>query len=628
MAGGLIYFFLCSFWFALLGITTGWEPVLEFFLSDNLGRFVSVDFGPQRGPFYYVGVFLGDFFPWSFFFPAAVIWTLRKKNGSGGEEEKAHHWMLLSLWMGTYFLFFSLSHNKQEYYILPLYPAAALWVALYFKQARPSMILSGIVSTLLALLALSLFGILRVLFEEAWLWLPLLFVPALVWGFVRRHYTLALASLALFYFASFALYLQPLEKYKPVHHFAERITTDEEQQNFQAGYYKFAAPSLAFYLDQPIFELDDLQAAVALLESEVTVYMIVSAEDYSELTQATRQPLRIVEERPKLYTTARTLIEGFRRDRSDNLRESWTRPSTSSPIEETSEAGLELSIIIPVFNELETLEPLYDRLKQSLTAWESSCEILFINDGSSDGSSEELQRLAALDQRVRVLEFVRNFGQTAAIAAGFDYARGKIIIPLDADLQNDPQDIPRIMEKLGEGYDVVNCWRQDRKDPWLTRILPSRLANRLISWISGVYLHDYGCTLKGYRRNIVRHIRLYGEMHRFIPIFASWAGARVTEIPVRHHARRFGESKYGMIRTVKVLLDLITVKFLGSYSTKPMYLFGSLGLLSFLGGSLLSAVTLYQKFFEAVKAHRKPLTVALHFPFYSRAPIHLFRTGG
>ena len=192
----------------------------------------------------------------------------------------------------------------------------------------------------------------------------------------------------------------------------------------------------------------------------------------------------------------------------------------------TSETGLELSIIIPVFNELETLETLYNRLKQSLTPWESSCEILFINDGSSDGSSEELQRLAALDRRVRVLEFVRNFGQTAAIAAGFDYARGRIIIPLDADLQNDPQDIPRIMEKLEEGYDVVNCWRQDRKDPWLTRILPSHLANRLISWISGVYLRDYGCTLKGYRREIVRHIRLYGEMHRFIPIFASWAGAR------------------------------------------------------------------------------------------------------
>jgi glycosyltransferase involved in cell wall biosynthesis len=299
-------------------------------------------------------------------------------------------------------------------------------------------------------------------------------------------------------------------------------------------------------------------------------------------------------------------------------------PSTSSPIEATSETGLDLSVIIPVFNELETLEPLYDLLKQSLTPWESRCEILFINDGSSDGSSEKLQQLAALDRRVRVLEFVRNFGQTAAIAAGFDYARGKIIIPLDADLQNDPQDIPRIMEKLDQGYDVVNCWRQDRKDPWLSRKLPSQLANRLISWISGVYLRDYGCTLKGYRRDIVRHIRLYGEMHRFIPIFASWAGARVTEIPVRHHARRFGESKYGMTRTVKVLLDLITIKFLGSYSTKPMYLFGSLGLLSFLGGSLLSAVTLYQKFFEAVKAHRNPLLLLSIFLFTAGLQFILF----
>jgi glycosyltransferase involved in cell wall biosynthesis len=299
-------------------------------------------------------------------------------------------------------------------------------------------------------------------------------------------------------------------------------------------------------------------------------------------------------------------------------------PSTSSPIETASETGLELSIIIPVFNELETLSPLYDRLNQSLKPWKSSCEILFINDGSSDGSSEELQRLAALDQRVRVLEFVRNFGQTAAIAAGFDYARGEIIIPLDADLQNDPQDIPRIMEKLEEGYDVVNCWRQDRKDPWLTRVLPSHLANRLISWISGVRLNDYGCTLKGYRRDIVRHIRLYGEMHRFIPIFASWAGARVTEIPVHHHPRRSGKSKYGISRTIKVLLDLITVKFLGSYSTKPMYLFGGLGLLSFLGGSLLSAITLYQKFFEAVKAHRNPLLLLSIFLFTAGIQFILF----
>ena len=272
-----------------------------------------------------------------------------------------------------------------------------------------------------------------------------------------------------------------------------------------------------------------------------------------------------------------------------------------------AEIGLELSIVIPVFNERENLRPLYERLKEALKPWGDSSEILFVDDGSLDGSLQELRDLAQSDPTVRVLEFARNFGQTAAIAAGFDHARGRIIIPLDADLQNDPQDIPRIMEKLEEGYDVVSCWRRDRKDAWLSRVLPSWLANRLISWISGVHLHDYGCTLKGYRRDIIQHIRLYGEMHRFIPIFASWAGARVTEIPVQHHPRVKGASKYGIFRTIKVLLDLITVKFLGTYSTKPMYLFGGLGLISFVGSGALSALTLYQKYFEAVKAHRNPL---------------------
>ena len=272
-----------------------------------------------------------------------------------------------------------------------------------------------------------------------------------------------------------------------------------------------------------------------------------------------------------------------------------------------AEIGLELSIVIPVFNERENLRPLYERLKEALKPWGDSSEILFVDDGSLDGSLQELRDLAQSDPTVRVLEFARNFGQTAAIAAGFDHARGRIIIPLDADLQNDPQDIPRIMEKLEEGYDVVSCWRRDRKDAWLSRVLPSWLANRLISWISGVHLHDYGCTLKGYRRDIIQHIRLYGEMHRFIPIFAFWAGARVTEIPVQHHPRVKGASKYGIFRTIKVLLDLITVKFLGTYSTKPMYLFGGLGLISFVGSGALSALTLYQKYFEAVKAHRNPL---------------------
>ncbi len=268
---------------------------------------------------------------------------------------------------------------------------------------------------------------------------------------------------------------------------------------------------------------------------------------------------------------------------------------------------MELSIVIPVFNERENLRPLYELLKEALVPWSANSEILFVDDGSIDGSTQELRELARSDPTVQVLEFVRNFGQTAAIAAGFDHARGRIIIPLDADLQNDPRDIPRIMEKLEEGFEVVSCWRRDRKDAWLSRVLPSQLANRLISWISGVHLHDYGCTLKGYRRDVVQHIRLYGEMHRFIPIFATWAGARVAEIPVQHHPRRKGVSKYGISRTIKVLLDLITVKFLGSYSTKPMYLFGGLGLVSFIGSGALSAVTLYQKYFQEVKAHRNPL---------------------
>ena len=217
----------------------------------------------------------------------------------------------------------------------------------------------------------------------------------------------------------------------------------------------------------------------------------------------------------------------------------------------------------------ENLKPLYWSLKKVLDSLGLRYEILFIDDGSTDGSVAILRQLSQSDQRTRVIEFVRNFGQTAAIAAGFEHARGEIIIPMDADLQNDPQDLPRIISKLQEGYDVVSCWRKKRKDPWF-RVFLSRAANRLISWISGVPLHDYGCTLKAYRRNVVRHIRLYGEMHRFIPIYASWAGARMTELEVLHHPRRHGQSKYGVSRTIKVVLDLITIRFLGSFSTKPM----------------------------------------------------------
>ena len=275
----------------------------------------------------------------------------------------------------------------------------------------------------------------------------------------------------------------------------------------------------------------------------------------------------------------------------------------------------QLSVVIPVFNERESLRPLHETLKLSLDRLGRSYEVLFIDDGSLDGSTALLREIAAVDPNVRLLEFVRNFGQTAAMSAGFDHARGEIIIPLDADLQNDPEDIPRIIAELEAGSDVVSCWRKDRQDPWLTRVAPSHMANWLISWISGVRLHDYGCTLKGYRRDIIKHVRLYGEMHRFIPIFASWAGARVTEMPVKHHARQFGRSKYGIFRTIKVLLDLITIKFLGTFSTKPMYLFGGLGFICFALGVLLAAVTLYQRFFYAVRAHRNPLLLLSVFVF-------------
>ncbi|HXK59277.1 MAG TPA: glycosyltransferase family 2 protein [Acidobacteriota bacterium] len=272
--------------------------------------------------------------------------------------------------------------------------------------------------------------------------------------------------------------------------------------------------------------------------------------------------------------------------------------------------------MIPVFNERDNLGPLHAKLTQTLQLLGRSYEILFIDDGSTDGSNDILRQLAETDPHIRLLEFVRNFGQTAAMAAGFEHSQGEFVIPLDADLQNDPEDIPRIIDALEAGSDVVSCWRKDRQDPWLTRVLPSHMANWLISSISGVRLHDYGCTLKGYRRDIIRHIRLYGEMHRFIPIFATWAGARVTELPVRHHARQYGRSKYGIFRTVKVLLDLITIKFLGSFSTKPMYLFGGLGFLSFATGILLAAITLYQRFFYGVRAHRNPLLLLSVFVFF------------
>ena len=242
---------------------------------------------------------------------------------------------------------------------------------------------------------------------------------------------------------------------------------------------------------------------------------------------------------------------------------------------------MDLSIVVPVFNEVENVPLLHDAIHDSLKAsllvdW----ELVFVDDGSTDGSQEVLIDIAKRDQlRTRVVILRRNQGQTAAIAAGIDYSLGEIIILMDADLQNDPADIPMMVEKINEGYDLVSGWRVNRQDKFITRRIPSRLANSLISMVTGVHLHDYGCTLKAYRREIITDFRLYGEMHRFIPAYANSAGAKMIEVPVRHHARRYGETKYGMMRTFKVILDLFTVKFLTSYSNKPIYLFGGIGAL-------------------------------------------------
>jgi len=248
-----------------------------------------------------------------------------------------------------------------------------------------------------------------------------------------------------------------------------------------------------------------------------------------------------------------------------------------------------LSLIIPVYNEEENLPILVEAIHKALDPLSYTWEVILVDDGSEDDSLKVLTKLAEEDpQHLRVLSFRRNFGQTAAIAAGLDYARGEIIVLLDADMQNDPADIPMLLAKLDEGYDLVSGWRKLRKDTYLTRTLPSNLANKLISKVTGVPLHDYGCTLKAYRREVLEGFRLYGEMHRFIPVFASSVGAKITEVQVNHQPRKFGKTKYGLERTLKVVLDLFTVKFLVSYSSKPIYLFGGAGLaLIFGSGAML-----------------------------------------
>ena len=274
---------------------------------------------------------------------------------------------------------------------------------------------------------------------------------------------------------------------------------------------------------------------------------------------------------------------------------------------------VDITVTVPLYNEAENIPILYQRVRDAMEALGRPWELVLVNDGSKDASASVLDGIAANDARVTVVHFKRNFGQTAAFMAGLDYARGQIVVPMDGDLQNDPADIGKLLAKLDEGYDVVSGWRKDRKDNAMKRNLPSRVANTIISRVSGVPLHDYGCSLKAYRRDVLEGVKLYGEMHRFVPIYASWNGARVTEMEVTHHPRLYGESKYGLERIVKVVLDLLVVKFLFRYSGKPIYIFGGFGLLAILLGGITGVWALVLKLFFGTSLIQTPLPLLTIF---------------
>ena len=276
-----------------------------------------------------------------------------------------------------------------------------------------------------------------------------------------------------------------------------------------------------------------------------------------------------------------------------------------------AEQSKAISIIVPLLNERDNVEQVVAEIDSVMADSGHDYEIVMVDDGSIDGTVELLTQLQATYANLRIIELRRNFGQTSAIAAGFDHARGAVIVPMDGDLQNDPADIPRLVARLDDGYDVVSGWRRHRKDKLVTRKIPSWVANWLIGKITGVKLHDYGCSLKAYRRDVVQHLNLYGEMHRFIPAIARWYGANVTEMEVNHRPRLRGKTKYGISRTMRVVLDLLTVKFLGSFSTKPLHIFGSIGMLSLFGAMLSGAATLYQKYIssEQLALNKNPLLI-------------------
>lgn len=290
----------------------------------------------------------------------------------------------------------------------------------------------------------------------------------------------------------------------------------------------------------------------------------------------------------------------------------YPRPGMNLPLELPLDGPIALSIVIPIFNEEESLEQLHARLSPIMESLGQTYEIILVDDGSTDRTFPILRELHERDPHIRVIRFRRNFGQTAAFSAGFDFARGNVIITLDADLQNDPADIPLLLQKIDEGYDVVSGWRFRRKDPFLNRRLPSVMANSLISWMTNVKLHDYGCSLKAYRSEVVKNIRLYGEMHRFIPALTSWLGVQVAEVAVNHSPRKYGKSKYGLSRIVKVWLDLLTVKFLLDYATRPIQIFGLMGMLCLSGGTLLGGYLSVSKLlFDQPLADRPLLLLAV-----------------
>jgi glycosyltransferase involved in cell wall biosynthesis len=274
-----------------------------------------------------------------------------------------------------------------------------------------------------------------------------------------------------------------------------------------------------------------------------------------------------------------------------------------------------VSLTIPIYNERESIAPLFSKIHSVMTRLGQPWELIYVNDGSQDGSDAVLDDLAKVHPEVKVVHFRRNFGQTAAMMAGFDFASGEVIIPMDGDGQNDPEDIPRMLEKLKEGFDVCSGWRKDRQDNALQRNLPSIMANKLISAVSGVRLHDFGCSLKAYKAEVIKGVRLYGEMHRFLPIYAKWHGARITEIPVGHFARTAGSSKYGLERVLKVIMDLMTVKFLDKYMLKPMYLFGFWGMIFFAASFVFTLWTFYMRYVENYFYTQTPLPMMVVFSF-------------